>query len=63
MPWHTGLLSSPVKDPLDQPPTMSMGVLYRFWNLDSIEYLEQVHIVLLNSGNWVLGICSINTGP
>ncbi|HSF56032.1 MAG TPA: hypothetical protein VLA71_19910 [Algoriphagus sp.] len=26
-----------------------------------LEYLEQVHIVLLNNGNRVQGICSINT--
>lgn len=37
-------------------------VLYRFWNRDSIEYVEQFQVMLLNRGNRVLGICTISTG-
>jgi DNA repair protein RadC len=37
-------------------------VLLRFWNQDSLEYLEQFQVMLLSRGNRVMGICTISTG-
>jgi DNA repair protein RadC len=37
-------------------------VLLRFWNSDSLEYIEQFQVMLLSRGNRVLGICTISTG-
>lgn len=37
-------------------------VLLRFWNSDSLEYIEQFQVMLLSRANRVLGICTISTG-
>ena len=37
-------------------------VFYRFWNQDSLEYVEQFQVMLLSRGNRVLGISTISTG-
>lgn len=37
-------------------------VLLKFWNSDSLEYLEQFQVMLLNRANRVLGICTISSG-
>ena len=36
-------------------------VFYRFWNQDSLEYVEQFQVMLLSAGNRVLGIFTIST--
>jgi DNA repair protein RadC len=37
-------------------------VFYRFWNQDTLEYIEQFQVMLLSRGNRVLGITTISTG-
>ncbi|OOG76473.1 RadC family protein [Algoriphagus sp. A40] len=37
-------------------------VLLRFWNQDSLEYVEQFQVMLLSRGNRVLGISTVSTG-
>ncbi len=37
-------------------------VLLGFWNQDTLEYIEQFQLMLLNRANRVLGICTISSG-
>lgn len=38
------------------------AVLQRYWNYDTIEYVEEFKIILLNRANRVLGIADISVG-
>ncbi|MFD1629680.1 JAB domain-containing protein [Pseudopedobacter beijingensis] len=38
------------------------GVLMKSWDMDSIEIIEQFKMILLNTGNRVLGISHLSTG-
>ncbi|MFZ2339314.1 MAG: JAB domain-containing protein [Bacteroidales bacterium] len=38
------------------------NILYKFWNQNLIEYVEEFKILLLNRSNRVLGIASLSKG-
>jgi len=50
----------------DRPKINDMGdavkIFRQYWNLDRIEFLEEVKILLLNRSNRVLGIANISQG-
>lgn len=52
--------------PKDREPITSSqdayNILYKFWNQNLIEYVEEFKILLLNRSNRVLGIASLSKG-
>ncbi|WP_322545137.1 JAB domain-containing protein [Elizabethkingia miricola] len=58
---YKNLVKAPLKPHVDSPKE-AYEIVFKNWDTDQIEFIEQFKILLLNTANKVLGIYTVSTG-
>ena len=58
---YKNLVKAPLRPHVDSPKE-AYEIVFKNWDTDQIEFIEQFKILLLNTANKVLGIYTVSTG-